>query len=93
MQHGRATPYLGVAFAGSLATVAEVVRKGPADAAGVRAGDVLVTLAGVKIGSAADVRRVLREHKAGEKVALEVQRGGKLVALTVELGALPPADD
>jgi dienelactone hydrolase len=88
-----ATPYLGVAFAGSLATVAEVVRKGPADAAGVRAGDVLVTLAGVKIGSAADVRRVLREHKAGEKVALEVQRGGKLVALTVELGALPPADD
>jgi dienelactone hydrolase len=88
-----ATPYLGVAFAGDTAAVAEVVPKGPADKGGVRPGDVLVALAEVKIGSAADVRRALQQHKAGEKVSLEVQRGGKPLALTVEFGALPPSDD
>jgi predicted metalloprotease with PDZ domain len=87
-------PYLGVAFAaGEPVRVAQVVAKGPADRAGVKAGDVLVELAGKKVGSPKDVRETLRDHKPGDRVKLEVRRGDEAVTLTAELGALPAAED
>jgi pimeloyl-ACP methyl ester carboxylesterase len=86
-------PYLGVAFAGDKAAVAQVAPKGPAALAGLKPGDVVVRLDEAKVGSAAELRRALEAHRAGDKVMLEVQRDGKPVTLTVELGALPPADD
>ena len=39
-----------------------------------------------------DVRSALQPHKPGQVVKLEIQRAGKPVALTLELGALPQMD-
>jgi dienelactone hydrolase len=87
------TPYLGVVFAGEGATVSQVAAKGPAANAGVQPGDVVVQLGGTKVTSLQEVRRVLQGHDAGDKLALEVRRGGTSVMLTVELAALPAAEE
>jgi hypothetical protein len=84
-----AAPYLGIAFSGDTAMVAEVAPQGPADHAGVRAGDVVLRLAGTRVASPADVRKTLQAHQAGEKVPLEVRRGDRPVTLTAVLGTLP----
>ncbi|HZT81474.1 MAG TPA: PDZ domain-containing protein, partial [Gemmataceae bacterium] len=84
-----ATPYLGVVFAGDTARVTQVVPKGPADRAGFKPGDVLVRWREKKVSSLDDVRRALAKHRPGDKVEAEVNRGGKSVTLTVELGATP----
>jgi hypothetical protein len=82
-------PFLGVAFAADGVRVAQVLPRSPADLAGVKPGDVVVKLGESKITSLQELRRVLQEHKAGDKVTLEVQRGDKAVTLDLELGTLP----
>jgi dienelactone hydrolase len=84
------TPYLGVVFGPSL-KVDQVDPKGPAGAAGLQAGDVVLQLEGIKVASLPELRRVLQAHEAGDKVSVEVKRGDKTVTLAVELGALPAA--
>lgn len=84
-----ATPYLGLRLADDNNKVAQVVPKGPADRAGLKPGDVLVRVEKAKIGSYADLRRALENHKPGDKVTLEVQRDGKSIAVQVELASLP----
>jgi dienelactone hydrolase len=86
-----ATPYLGVAFADDT-LVAEVVRGGPADRAGLEAGDRLAKLGGQEVSSLRQVREVLAKHRPGDKLEAVVERGGKARTLTVELGS-PPADE
>jgi hypothetical protein len=88
-----ATPYLGVAFAGDTPVLVEVRSKGPADRAGLKRGDRVLQVGTAKVGSARDVRQALQGHKPGDKVAVEVQRDGKAVSVTVELGAVPTQDD
>lgn len=84
-----ATPYLGVAFTGNGLTVGQVVAGGPADRAGLKEGDRLVKLGAAKIGSLPELRKALEPHKPGDKVVLEIERGGKTLPLTLELGATP----
>ncbi|HEX2061001.1 MAG TPA: PDZ domain-containing protein [Thermoanaerobaculia bacterium] len=59
----------------------------PADKAGVRVGDMILTVDGEEIDSSIDLRRALREKKDGDSVRLEVMRGKSrqtLVASVVE---------
>jgi hypothetical protein len=84
-----ALPYLGVGFAAEGMRVTQVAPRGPADLAGVKVEDVIVKIGEAKIASLPELRRLLQEHKAGDKVTLEVQRGGKTATLEVELGTLP----
>jgi C-terminal processing protease CtpA/Prc len=88
-----ATPYLGVAFTGNGLTVSQVVPGGPADRGGLKEGDRLVKLDGVKLASLPDVRKVLQAHQPGDKVVLEVERAGKAMTVTVELGSTPAPGD
>jgi dienelactone hydrolase len=85
-------PYLGVAFVGETAAVSQVDPKGPAAKAGLKAGDVLAELGGIRVGSLSELRRLLKMHEAGEKVTVAVRRDGKSVTVTVELGSLPAGD-
>jgi dienelactone hydrolase len=85
-------PFLGLAFRGDTTTVAAVAPKGPAAAAGVRAGDVLARLGKVPVPTRKDVLGELETYEPGDKVRVEVLRGGKPVALVVELGVRPNAD-
>jgi serine protease Do len=50
---------------------------GPASLAGLRKGDVLIQVGGVKVGSTIDVERGLLERAAGDKVAVLVRRGNE----------------
>jgi S1-C subfamily serine protease len=49
----------------------------PAEKAGLRADDVLVRMGDVKIENVEDFTLALRARKPGDKVAVEVLRGGK----------------
>jgi pimeloyl-ACP methyl ester carboxylesterase len=66
-----------------------VDRDGPADKAGVRAGDRLVRFAGQPARDRQDLVSRLAEMEPGDSVPLEIQRDGKSVSLTVVLGRLP----
>jgi predicted esterase len=86
-----ATPYLGVGFAPNSLLVTEVVRRGPADRAGLMAGDKLLKLSGAPVATPEQVRQALDRHKPGDTLDIEVERGGKVVTLSVAIGS-PPAD-
>ncbi len=68
--------------------VAEVAGGGPAAAADVRVGDILLALGGEPIGSAWELERELRARPAGERLALELSRGGAALVAEVELAAV-----
>jgi S1-C subfamily serine protease len=59
----------------------------PAEAAGMRAGDVIAAIDGKPVTSAAQLVNRLDEHKVGDTVRLTVQRDGKPVELTATLKA------
>jgi hypothetical protein len=84
-----ATPYLGIGYAPNSLMVTEVERRGPADKAGLKAGDRLLKLGGVKVATEDQLRKALVKHKPGDKVDIEVDRGGKVMALSIEVGAMP----
>jgi S1-C subfamily serine protease len=63
--------------------VTEVVVGGPAAAAGVRPGDILVSLAGSPVESFGDLQRLLTGDQAGRPATLEVVRGGDLHSLRI----------
>ena len=79
-RHGRVRrAYLGVSLRDGN-VVSEVVRGGPADEAGVRRGDRIVSVAGSR-----DVVAAVAERSPGDEVELVVRRGGRRVELTAEL--------
>jgi hypothetical protein len=85
------SPYLGLSTEGDTATVKSVEARGPAERAGVQRGDKLLKLGPAVIGSPGDLRQAVAGLKPGERVPLEVERGGKVVTLTVEVGTVPLA--
>ncbi len=102
IETGRAThPFLGVATAtideataerfglpvSAGAYVQNVVSGSPAEAAGIRAGDIIVRIGKDEIASVEDVFAAVRSHKVGEKVEVEVVRGNKRLTLTATLAA------
>jgi S1-C subfamily serine protease len=68
--------------------VVEVVPGGPADRAGIRPGDVLVSIDGEPTPTTEALGAVLADHKPGDKVPVTVLRGGKESDLEVTLGEL-----
>ena len=59
--------------------VGEVVPGGPADRAGLRAGDLLLTAAGKPVEKAQDLQRLMFEEAIGKPFAITVMRNGALV--------------
>ncbi len=59
---------------------------GPADQAGLKAGDVIIQLGEQKIGSLDDFDLALRKFSAGDKAEVTVRREEQEVKLTVTLG-------
>ncbi|THF67569.1 DegQ family serine endoprotease [Pseudothauera nasutitermitis] len=68
------------------ALVSSVEPGGPAAAAGVEQGDVIVRFGGRAVESSADLPRIVAAIRPGERVELEVVRGGKPRTLSVVLG-------
>ena len=86
-------PWLGAKFsmrAGDLAVVT-VYHDGPAHAAGLSAGDVLLALQGLRVDEAS-LKAALTRHKAGDTVRIHVFRRDQLRQFDVRL-TLPPATE
>ncbi len=84
-------PIIGVSldqsYTGEGARVQEVTAGGPAEAAGLQAGDVIVTFDGQPVADATSLIVDIRSMKPGDKVALSVQRGSSTEDLTITLGS------
>ncbi len=65
------------------ALVAEVTPGGPADRAGVRAGDAILALNGEPLGSSADLTRRVGQARPGERLRLNVLRDGRTLNLDI----------
>lgn len=73
------------------ALVSSVEPKGPADKAGVRAGDVIISFDGHEIKHMTDLPRLVGATKPDSKSKLEVWRKGKSVDLNVTVAELQEA--
>jgi S1-C subfamily serine protease len=62
---------------GACLEIAQVIEGSPAEAAGLRAGDLLTELAGRRIGGAADVQRLMESDVIGTRVTAVVLRDGR----------------
>jgi S1-C subfamily serine protease len=63
--------------------VVEVVPDSPADRAGIRAEDMIVSLDGVAMTDVMDVQRLMGAHLIGERLDAVLLRGGRTVTVTV----------
>ena len=64
--------------------VAQVVAGGPADRAGLRPGDLLLTVAGNPVGVSQDLQRLMFSEAIGRPLAITVMRNGALVDVIAE---------
>jgi putative serine protease PepD len=85
--------YLGVSIgtnANGTGAVVGTVRTGsPAAGAGVKSGDVVVSVNGKPISSANELTAAIGALQPGDKATLKVQRGGSSLTLTVTLATRP----
>lgn len=99
---GRAThPWLGVSGANITpeveeqfgvaqgAFIMEIVPNGPADSAGMKQNDIVVSFDGEKIETMDDLIVAIREHRVGEQVSLVVVRDGERQTIRASLGDKP----
>jgi len=71
------------------ARVEEVTPGYCAEAAGVKAGDIIVGLGGYEVESVTDLTRALRKFKSGDTTEIVVFRSGAEVKLTITLDEKP----
>ena len=67
------------------ALIAEVVKDSPAEAAGLKAGDVILKIGTRDIDDTKDVSKAIRKHDPGEEVEFVVMRDGSKKTLKVKL--------
>ncbi len=68
------------------AYVASVVTGGPADKAGIKANDIIVSIASKNIKNYEQIGSVIKDLKVGEKVSVIVYRNGKYLNLSLTIG-------
>ncbi|WP_300607395.1 trypsin-like peptidase domain-containing protein [Trebonia sp.] len=71
--------------------VASVVAGGPAERAGLRAGDLLLTAGGHAVATAQDLQRLMFAESIGRPLAITVMRNGALVDVIAEPSELVAA--
>ena len=69
--------------------VADAIGDGPAKAAGVRSGDIIVTIDGEDIADPGALHVFMSETKPGQSVSVGILRDGKAQEIAVELGETP----
>ena len=66
--------------------IVEVVKGGPADKAGLQAGDRIVSVDGSEVATQSDLGTLMQNHKAGDTIEITVARGGQMQTVNVTLG-------
>lgn len=70
------------------AYVSQVTPGGPADRAGILAGDILTKINGVAVKSSLELTHELFKYKPGDKVAITIFRNNKTMDVSVTLGEI-----
>jgi serine protease Do len=70
------------------ALVADVTPTGPAEASGIRPGDVVVRFDGKDVEAMRDLPRIVADTPVGKTVVVEIMRDGNLQQIEVEIGRL-----
>ena len=73
--------------------VADVVPGSPAQEAGIQAGDVIVSVDGVPVGSTDELQTEIMYRQVGEKVEIGIVRNGERLAIPVVLGERPSEEE
>ncbi len=85
------TPIIGViltrAFSGEGAEVSELTSGGPAEAAGIRVGDVITELNGRQVANSTELVVGIRSYDPGESVEVAITRNGQPLNVTLVLGS------
>jgi putative serine protease PepD len=85
------TPIMGItidpSYAGPGALIDTVTPGGAAEAAGLRAGDVILRLGGRDVEDADELVVAIRDRLPGEEVVVEARRGQRAFEVTVVLGS------
>ena len=102
IEHGKAVhAYLGVATSDTLIHLATgpamergipvmtVMQDSPAQRAGLRAGDVIVTIEGREVVTGSDLLGILARHRPGDRLPIEFRREKERRTVVVELGCQP----
>lgn len=75
------------------ALIASITEAGPADEAGLQAGDVIIRFDGKDVVKSRDLPRIVAETAVDKTVDVEVIRSGEVKALSVTLGELEQAEN
>ncbi len=88
-------PYMGIlgGDADAGARLTQVLKGGPAEKAGLKAGDIVLRVGDRQVLSYADLVRAARLHTAGETVKVEVVRDHKSLFLELTFGHRPGRKD
>ena len=66
--------------------VVDVVQGGPADKAGLQAGDRIVSIDGTEIAQKDDLGTLIQQHAAGDTLSITVARDGQMQTVSLTLG-------
>ena len=66
--------------------VVDVVQGGPADKAGLKAGDRIVSIDGTEIAQKDDLGTLMQQHTAGDTLSITVARDGQMQTVSPTLG-------
>jgi serine protease Do len=75
------------------ALVAKVIEDSPADKAGLKRGDIILSFDGQKIMEYSDLSRMAAKTKRGKKIVLEIIRDGNPQKISVNIGLYPKDDE
>jgi putative serine protease PepD len=92
IRYGYATyPVIGVGldstYAGAGGRIADVQSGGPAATAGLRTGDVILSVDGRPVSDSEDAIVAIRAHRPGDRVTVRFRRGGGALTVVVVLGS------
>jgi serine protease DegQ len=74
------------------AIIAGVVRNGPADRAGIRPGDILLTVGGKAVGSTSEMLNIIAQLTPGQKATMTLMRKNRESAVEVNVAKRPRAE-
>ena len=66
--------------------VVDVVQGGPADKAGLKTGDRIVSIDGTEIAQRDDLGTLIQQHTAGDTLSITVARDGQMQTVSLTLG-------
>lgn len=90
-----ASPYLAVTDAQTAAQlgvnaygiyVVDVVSGGPADQAGLKAGDRIISIDNTEVAQKTDLGTLMQEHSAGDTLSITIARDGQMQTVSLTLG-------